>query len=59
MHPRLFETVYIKKEFLEQELKKMLLDMGNLEYRDLNEYDKGGFDGFNQAVTEILRKLCS
>jgi len=57
VHPKIFETSYIKKEYLEQELKKMLLDISDLDYRSLNEYDKGGFDGYNQAVTEILKKL--
>ncbi len=57
MHPKLFETSYIKKDFLEQELKKMLLEIGDLDYQQLNDYDKGGFDGYNQAVTEILKKL--
>jgi len=57
VHPKLFETSYIKKDFLEQELKKMLLEIGDLDYQQLNDYDKGGFDGYNQAVTEILKKL--
>ncbi len=35
----------------------MLMDMSELEYSSLSEYDKGGFDGYRQAVTEILKKL--
>jgi hypothetical protein len=57
VHPKLFETTYIKKDYFEQELKRMLLDMGDLEYKELSDYDKGGFDGYNQAVTEMLKKL--
>jgi len=57
VHPKVFETTYIKKEHLEQELKKMLLEIGDLDYKGLTDYDKGGFDGYNQAVTEILKKL--
>ncbi|MCG9874168.1 MAG: hypothetical protein O9346_02855 [Leptospiraceae bacterium] len=57
MHPKTFEKSYIRKDYFEQELSKMLLEMGELEYKNLNEYDKGGFDGYNQAVTEMLRKL--
>lgn len=59
MHPKVFETTYIKKEYLETELKKMLLEISDLDYRDLGDYDKGGFDGYNQAVTEILKKIVS
>ncbi|TGL57469.1 hypothetical protein EHQ58_14410 [Leptospira ognonensis] len=57
MHPKIFESTYIKKEYLEQELKKMLLEIGDLDYKALGDYDKGGFDGYNQAVTEILKKI--
>ncbi|MCZ8156126.1 MAG: hypothetical protein O9264_08405 [Leptospira sp.] len=57
MHPKLFETTYIKRDFIENELKKMLLEIGDLDYKALTDYDKGGFDGYNQAVTEILKKL--
>ncbi|MDF3820097.1 hypothetical protein P3G55_09315 [Leptospira sp. 96542] len=57
MHPKILETNYIRKNYLEAELRKMILDMGGLEYKDLNEYDKGGFDGFNQALTLVLKKL--
>lgn len=35
----------------------MLVEMSGLEYKNLADYDKGGFDGYNQAVTEILRKI--
>lgn len=42
---------------MELELKRMLLDMSSLEYKALSDYDKGGFDGYNQAVTEILKKV--
>ncbi|TGM82006.1 hypothetical protein EHR01_04265 [Leptospira mtsangambouensis] len=57
MHPKTFETNYIKKESLEHELRKLLLDMSNLDYKGLNDYDKGGYDGFNQAITLVLKKL--
>ncbi|GBF49128.1 hypothetical protein LPTSP4_06380 [Leptospira ryugenii] len=57
MHPKIFETTYIRKDYLENELRKMLVEMSGLEYKNLADYDKGGFDGYNQAVTEILRKI--
>ena len=57
MHPKEFEAIYLKKESMELELKRMLLDMSSLEYKALSDYDKGGFDGYNQAVTEILKKV--
>lgn len=57
VHPKQFETEYIKKEYLISELSKLLLDFHELEYRELNEYDKGGYDGFNQAITLVLKKL--
>ncbi|EOQ88339.1 hypothetical protein LEP1GSC202_3065 [Leptospira yanagawae serovar Saopaulo str. Sao Paulo = ATCC 700523] len=57
VHPKVFETSYIRKEYLEQELRKLLLGMSDLEYKDLNDYDKGGYDGFNQAITLVLKKL--
>lgn len=57
VHPKVFETSYIRKEALENELRKLLLDMSNLDYRNLNDYDKGGFDGFNQAITLVLKKI--
>ncbi|EKJ84913.1 hypothetical protein EHQ23_19070 [Leptospira bourretii] len=57
MHPKTFETNYIKKESLEHELRKLLLDMSDLDYKGLNDYDKGGYDGFNQAITLVLKKL--
>lgn len=57
MHPKVFETSYIRKEYLEHELRKLLIDMNDLEYKDLSEYDKGGYDGFNQAITLVLKKL--
>lgn len=59
MHPKVFETTYIKKEYLESELRKMLIEISDLDYKDLGDYDKGGFDGYNQAVTEILKKIFS
>jgi|GEM_PF-2146159 len=59
VHPKLFETVYIKKEYLENELRRMLIEINDLDYRELSDYDKGGFDGFNQAVTELLKKVVS
>ncbi|XDD48217.1 hypothetical protein AB3N60_08635 [Leptospira sp. WS39.C2] len=57
MHPKVFETSYIRKEQLEHELRKLLLDINDLEYKDLNDYDKGGYDGFNQAITLVLKRL--
>ncbi|BDA78848.1 hypothetical protein LPTSP3_g17780 [Leptospira kobayashii] len=57
MHPKSFDSIYLKKAYLENELKRMLQDIAHLDYRDLNDYDKGGFDGYNQALTEILKKL--
>lgn len=57
MHPKTFETNYIRKEYLEHELRKLLLDMSNLDYKGLNDYDKGGYDGFNQAITLVLKRL--
>lgn len=57
MHPKEFEKVYIRQDYLEGELKKMLIQMNELDYSSLNDYDKGGFDGYNQAVTEILKKI--
>lgn len=57
MHPKVFEKIYIRKDFLEDELKRMLMEMSDLEYGSLNEYDKGGYDGYNQAVTEMMKKL--
>lgn len=57
VHPKVFETSYIRKEHLEHELRKLLLDMNDLDYRNLNDYDKGGYDGFNQAITLVLKKL--
>lgn len=59
MHPKLFEKHYIQKDYLQSELNKMLLEMNELEYSILNEYDKGGYDGYNQAVTELLKKITS
>ncbi|TGK53647.1 hypothetical protein EHQ16_16390 [Leptospira kanakyensis] len=57
MHPKTFETCYIRKEYLEHELRKLLLDISDLDYKELNDYDKGGYDGFNQAITLVLKKL--
>ncbi|WP_411822638.1 hypothetical protein [Leptospira sp. 'Mane'] len=57
MHPKLFDSIYLKKTHLENELKRMLQEIADLDYHDLNDYDKGGFDGYNQALTEILKKL--
>ncbi|MCT8332501.1 hypothetical protein NUH30_02330 [Leptospira sp. 85282-16] len=57
MHPKTFETTYIRKDYLEHELRKLLLDMSDLDYKELNDYDKGGYDGFNQAITLVLKRL--
>jgi hypothetical protein len=57
MHPREFEKVYIRIDYLEDELKKMLIQMNELNYTSLGEYDKGGFDGYKQAVTEMMKKI--
>lgn len=57
MHPKVFDKLYIRKDYLEAELNKMLLEMNALEYGSLNDYDKGGYDGYNQAVTEMLKKI--
>ncbi|WCL48000.1 hypothetical protein [Leptospira sp. GIMC2001] len=57
MHPKTFDRIYIRKDFFETELNKMLLEMSELDYKNLNQYDKGGYDGYNQAVTELLKKL--
>lgn len=57
MHPKVFEKIYIRKDYLEDELQRMLMEMSELEYSSLGDYDKGGFDGYNQAVTEMLKKF--
>jgi hypothetical protein len=59
MHPKQFETVYVKREFIEQEIARMQLVMSDLDYKNLSDYDKGGLDGYNQAITEILKRLHS
>ncbi|MCC5813707.1 MAG: hypothetical protein JJT78_03050 [Leptospira sp.] len=59
MHPREFEKVYIRIDYLEEELKKMLAQMNELNYGSLGDYDKGGFDGYKQAVTEMMKKISS
>ena len=59
MNPKQFENHYIRIDYLESELKKMLKEMEQLDYHSLNDYDKGGFDGYNQGITELLRKLDS
>ena len=57
MDPKQFEHYYIRVDFLENELSKMLKEMEQLDYHSLNDYDKGGFDGYNQGITELLKKL--
>ncbi|TGJ99202.1 hypothetical protein EHO59_15095 [Leptospira semungkisensis] len=59
MHPTHFETVYIRKNIIEEELSKLLKEFSGFEYKSLSEYDRGVYDGYTQAVTEILRKLQS
>ncbi|TGK04139.1 hypothetical protein EHQ53_03045 [Leptospira langatensis] len=57
MHPNHFETVYIRKNIIEEELSKLLKEFSNFEYKSLSEYDRGVYDGYTQAVTEVLRKI--
>jgi len=57
MDPKKFETFYIRRDFIENEINKMLSSMNALDYQSLNDYDKGGFDGYKQGITELLKKL--
>ncbi|EIE01620.1 MULTISPECIES: hypothetical protein [Leptospira] len=57
MHPNHFETVYIRKNIIEEELSKLLKEFSGLSYKSLSDYDKGVYDGYTQAVTEVLRKV--
>lgn len=57
MHPKIFEKTYIRVDIIVEYLNKMLLNINQLDYHHLNDYDKGGLDGYNQAVTEVLNKI--
>ncbi|MDV6235063.1 hypothetical protein EHQ12_16055 [Leptospira gomenensis] len=57
MHPKVFETLYIRKNYIDDELRSHLKEMQGLNYKSLNEYDRGVYDGYVQAITEILRKI--
>lgn len=59
MDPKAFETVYIRRDYIEKEIDKMLKAVSALDYGSLNEYDKGGFDGYKQGITELLKKIQS
>ncbi|ABJ75936.1 hypothetical protein V6Z64_07015 [Leptospira borgpetersenii] len=56
MHPKVFETLYIRKNYVYEELKGHLKEMQSLNYHSLGEYDRGVYDGYVQAITEILKK---
>ncbi|AYV54314.1 hypothetical protein EFP84_01540 [Leptospira kmetyi] len=57
MHPKVFETLYIRKNYVDDELRNHLKEMQSLNYRSLGEYDRGVYDGYIQAITEILKKI--
>ncbi|PJZ55008.1 hypothetical protein [Leptospira adleri] len=57
MHPKVFETLYVRKNYIDEELRNHLKEMQGLNYRTLNEYDRGVYDGYVQAITEILKKI--
>ncbi|EKR72700.1 hypothetical protein [Leptospira noguchii] len=57
MHPKVFETLYIRKNYVDDELRKHLKEVQCLNYRSLNDYDRGVYDGYVQAITEILKKI--
>jgi len=57
MDPKKFENYYIRREFLESEISKMLNAINSLEYNGLNDYDKGGVDGYKQGITELLKRI--
>ncbi|EQA51939.1 MULTISPECIES: hypothetical protein [Leptospira] len=57
MHPKVFETLYIRKNYVDDELRNHLKEMQSLNYRSLGEYDRGVYDGYVQAITEILKKI--
>lgn len=57
MHPKVFETLYVRKNYIDEELRNHLKEMQGLNYRSLNEYDRGVYDGYVQAITEILKKI--
>ncbi|EMJ96049.1 MULTISPECIES: hypothetical protein [Leptospira] len=57
MHPKVFETLYIRKNYVDEELRNHLKEMQSLNYRSLGEYDRGVYDGYVQAITEILKKI--
>ncbi len=57
VHPKVFETLYIRKNYVDEELRNHLKEMQSLNYRSLGEYDRGVYDGYVQAITEILKKI--
>ena len=59
MDPKKFETVYVRRDFVENEVTKMIQAMDSLEYQTLNEYDKGGVDGYKQGITELMKRIQS
>ncbi|EKR89958.1 hypothetical protein LEP1GSC163_0391 [Leptospira santarosai str. CBC379] len=57
MHPKVFETLYIRKNYVYEELRSHLKEMQSLNYHSLGEYDRGVYDGYVQAITEIIKKI--
>ncbi|EMY78879.1 hypothetical protein LEP1GSC060_1137 [Leptospira weilii serovar Ranarum str. ICFT] len=57
MHPKVFETLYIRKNYVDEELRNHLKEIQSLNYRSLGDYDRGVYDGYVQAITEILKKI--
>lgn len=57
VHPKVFETLYIRKNYVDEELRNHLKEIQSLNYRSLGDYDRGVYDGYVQAITEILKKI--